>query len=113
MHPSDFIIFAAMKVALKQTYLLFLALSLILITAECNFFGHTFLHFTDSTQLECSDLPDHSDHSGSAYFEDEVLMSDSEIKSTTFPGCMELVPESDTHFTSRYIASIWQPPKFS
>ena len=109
----DFVIFATMKDALKHTYLLFLALSLTLILADCNFMGNAFSTITLSSQRECPDLPDDSHHSNTVCFEDEIFISDSKIKSIEFPGHFELVPAQESNFKSRYITSIWQPPRFS
>lgn len=102
-----------MENAFKQTYLLFLALSLTLILADCNYIGNAFSNLTMTTERECSDLPDNSHHSNTVCFEDEILISDSTVKPTEFSGCNEIVPTLSANFKSRYITSIWQPPKFS
>jgi len=100
------------KNALKQTNLLFLALSLTIILADCNFMGNAFSHLVEGTQRECADLSGNSDHNGSVSFEDEIFMNDVNIKSTTFFGCIALVSIQNDNFKSHFITSIWQPPKF-
>jgi hypothetical protein len=102
-----------MKVALKQTYLLFLVLSLTLVLADCNFIDNAFSHHIINAQRECSDLSDNSDPSILGCFEDEVFINDSRIKSAAHAVCVELVPTINTNFNSPYFSSIWQPPKFS
>jgi len=102
-----------MKNAFKQSYLLFLALSLTLILADCNYIGNAFSNLTMTTERECSDFPGSSHHSNTLCFEDEILISDSKVKPTENFGYFEIVPTLSTHFKSRYITSIWQPPKFS
>jgi len=102
-----------MKNAFRQSYLLFLALSLTLILADCNFIGNAFSDLTVTTQRECPDLPGSSHHSNTVCFEDEIFMSDTKVKPAEFLGFIEIVPTLNANFKSRYITSIWQPPKFS
>ena len=101
-----------MKNAVKQSYLLFLALSLCLVLADCNFIGNAFSNHSISTQRESSDLPDNSHHSNTVCFEDEILMRDLIVKPADFTGFIETIPTFSANFKSRYITSIWQPPKF-
>jgi hypothetical protein len=102
-----------MKNAFKQTYLLFLALSLTLILVDCNYIGNAFSNLTITTERECSDLPDNSHHSNKVCFEDEILISDSKVKPTENFGYFEIVPILSAQIKSRFITSIWQPPKLS
>jgi len=102
-----------MKNAIKQSYLLFLALSLCLVLADCNFIGNAFSNHLINTQRESSDLSGNSHHSNNVCFEDEILMGDSKVKPTEFTGFIEIVPTLSTNFKSRFITSIWQPPKIS
>jgi len=108
-----FVIFAEMKNAVKQSYLLFLALSLTLVLADCNFIDNAFSNFSIGAQRESSDLPVNSHHSNTICFEDEILMGDLIVKPTLFTGFIRIVPTLNANFKSRYISSIWQPPKFS
>jgi len=102
-----------MKIALKQIYLLFLALSLNLILADCNFMGNTLSHQLNNNRQECPDTSGITFHSNSVCFDDELFMNDSKEKSSALCCVVELVPELTINFKSRNTTSIWQPPKLS
>jgi hypothetical protein len=99
--------------ALKQTYLLFLAISLTLILADCGFIGNTFSHQINEIQRECPDTSGITFHSNSLCFEDEVLINDSKGKPSALCSVVALVPDLTINFKNHNNTAIWQPPKLS
>jgi hypothetical protein len=99
--------------ALKQTYLLFLALSLTLVLADCGFMGNTFSHQINDNHRECPENSGIAFHLNSVCFEDEVFMNDSIGKPASHCNVVALVPDLTINFKSYNNTTIWQPPKLS
>lgn len=97
--------------ALKQAYLLFLALSLNLILADCNFIGNTLSYQINDNQWECPDNSGITFDSNSLCFDFDLCICDSREKPLPPEMVVELVPELITNFKSRTATFIWQPPK--
>ena len=108
-----FCIFVPMMRALKQTYLLFLTLSLTLILADCEFIGHTFSNQINDARQECPDTSGITFHLNSVCFDDEVLINDSKGKPSALCSIVALVPDLTIIFKSHNNTTIWQPPKLS
>jgi hypothetical protein len=107
-----FAIFAPMRIALKKSYL-FLAFSLTLILADYDFIDNTFSHNHIITLNEYSNTSNHIEHSHSFYFEDDIFMKESIMKSNKFLTSNSLIPILKFYFTNSFIDNIWQPPRFS
>jgi hypothetical protein len=102
-----------MKKALKQAYLLLVALSLTLILADCDFIDNAFSHNHIITLSECPGTSNCFGHSHSVCFDDDVFINDSKVKSDKFLTCIGLIPILKFNFKNSFITNIWQPPKFS
>jgi hypothetical protein len=102
-----------MRNAIKQTCILFLALSLTLILADSGFIDIAFSNTHISSHRECSDVSNPFDHSQAGSFVDDYITADSNVKSIQFPGSIEILPDLTFNIENCYILNIWQPPKLS
>jgi hypothetical protein len=102
-----------MKNSIKQYYILFLAVCLIVILADGSFIDQAFSPYHFDFQKECSDFSKHYEYSHSVCFEDDIIVIPSKVKSTNVPDFIEHLPDLTIHIKNNYITKIWQPPKFS
>jgi hypothetical protein len=107
------VIFAGMKRPLKQLYLLFMAVSLTIIFADCVLVSQVSFHEQISANKECPALPGHFDDSHLNHAGDDVFCSVSRIQPNCFLNQAETYTAPTDHFKSNYLTSIWQPPKRS
>ncbi len=102
-----------MKIAIKHLFVLFVVFSLSLIMANSGFIDNYLTFNKLSSNIECSDISNHSEHSHSLNFEDDVLIIDSKIKSNKFICIIDPIALKKDNFKNNLPTSIWQPPKIS
>ena len=109
----DYAIFAIMKTAIKQIYLFLLALSLILILADCGFIDNNFFQRHTFILSECADQPNHLEQNQTIGLEEDVLMSELIPPMNYRLGRADFIVPIQVVFHNNYIIHIWQPPQLS
>jgi hypothetical protein len=102
-----------MKIAIKQLFKIFVAFSLTVILASSGFINNYLTLNKLCSNIECSDISNHSEHSHSVNFEDDVLVIDSKVKSNKFNCIIDLIALKNDNFKNNLPTPIWQPPKIS
>jgi hypothetical protein len=102
-----------MKIAIKQLFILIFAISITFTIANCGFIDNILRLNNICSNIENSDISNHSEDSHSVNFNDDVLINDSKIKSNKFTCIIDLIAHKNDNFKNNLSPSIWQPPKIA
>ena len=83
-----------------------------MIMADYNYSGKVLPQHIISIQPEGSDTFEDYGQVNLNYFDNEFILNDINIRTASFYGFIELVPNLTQNFKGCYVTSIWQPPRF-
>ncbi|MEI6122869.1 MAG: hypothetical protein WCQ95_04505 [Bacteroidota bacterium] len=108
-----FFIFVPMKLIKKRICILFVALSLSVIIADCGVYGSVFSGTHTSAPMQCNDFANNLESSQGDCCEDDIVPQDiCDRTNYAFSG-KEFLKLVNFSFKNNFISAVWQPPKHS